>query len=101
MEIDDDDDSNVNLNVLEQTYLQKLLITMKEKLFGVFFVLLSGSRTSIVTLIFCSMIQFLQLLYFSFHEDLVTLWGMPVISQKISGFLQYFTFLRYIEGTSW
>ncbi len=85
--MDGDEEENVNLNVLEQTYLQKLIIAVKENLFGVFFNLLSSSKTSMFTLIFCSVIQFLQLLYFSFHEDLVSLWGMPVISQRISHFL--------------
>ena len=101
MDNDDDDSSNVNVNVLDQSYLQKLVIAVKENLFLVFFNLLSGSKTSMVNILFCSTIQFLQLMYFSFHEDLVALWGMPVISQKISKFLQYFTFVRYIEGTSW
>ena len=85
--MDGDEEENVNLNVLEQTYLQKLIIAVKENLFGVFFNLLSSSKTSMFTLIFCSVIQFLQRLYFSFHEDLVSLWGMPVISQRISHFL--------------
>jgi len=35
--MDGDEEENVNLNVLEQTYLQKLIIAVKENLFGVFF----------------------------------------------------------------
>ena len=38
---------------------------------------------------------------FCFHRDFVATWGNPMISRGLAIFFEFFTLLRYIEGTSW
>ena len=67
--------------------LEKYLVNLKELIFGAFYILLINDSDSYIFFFICSLIEFMQLIFFSFQVSILEIWKNEEISSLISKIL--------------